>query len=82
MGSFLPGIDGFATEALSGRALLAARLGAFVLTAGNLTGEEMADVFRRALPAMDRFAKKYAPPFIAKVRTSGAVSMLLAGTRT
>jgi hypothetical protein len=63
-------------------ALLTARVATFVLTVGNLTGDEMAEAFRKALPAMRRFATRYAPPFIARVTRSGAVLMLLAGTRT
>jgi hypothetical protein len=63
-------------------ALLAARVAAFVLTAGNLTGEEMAAVFVKALPAMCRFAIRHEPPFVARVTRIGTVAMLLPGTRT
>ncbi len=63
-------------------ALLRAHVAAFVLTAGNLTGEDMAEVFRKALPAMHRLTTRHPPPFIASIRRSGSVSMLLAGRRT
>jgi len=50
---------------------------AFVLTAGNLRGEEMAQIFVKALPAISKFLAKHPRPFIAKITRSGAVSMLL-----
>jgi predicted nuclease of predicted toxin-antitoxin system len=58
-------------------ALMNAGVRAFVLTAKNLQGSEMASVFVSALPAMTRFIIRHPPPFIAKVTRSGAVSMLL-----
>ena len=58
-------------------ALMQASVGAFVLTAGNLSARGMADVFVRALPAIRRFVANHQRPFIAKVTRSGAVSMII-----
>lgn len=63
-------------------ALLNAGVSAFVLTSGNLRGEEMADVFVRALPAIRRFVARYTPPFIATVTKSGGVSLLVRRAKT
>ena len=57
-------------------ALMQAGVRAFVLTAGNIDGTEMAEIFVKALPKIRRFAAKYSPPFIATVSRSGSVSML------
>jgi predicted nuclease of predicted toxin-antitoxin system len=57
-------------------ALMTAGVAAFVLTGGNLTGDEMAALFQRALPAIQKFLITHRPPFIAKVSKRGAVSML------
>lgn len=57
-------------------ALMEAKVRAFVLTAGNIDGTEMAEIFVKALPKIRRFAVKYSPPFIATVSRSGSVSML------
>jgi hypothetical protein len=58
-------------------ALMQAGVRAFVLTAGNLSAREMADIFVQALPAIRRFVANHQPPFIAKVTRSGAVSMII-----
>lgn len=58
-------------------ALRNARVSAFVLTSGNLTGDEMAAAFRRALKRMTRIAAENRPPFIATVSRDGSVSILL-----
>jgi hypothetical protein len=56
-------------------ALRAAKVRAFVLTAkGDMTGQEIAQAFVLALPAMKRWCAKIAPPFIARVGRDGAVS--------
>ena len=60
-------------------ALLNAGVGAFILTAGNLKGEEMARIFVKALPAMNKFLTKHDRPFIANLTSSGSVSMLFSG---
>jgi predicted nuclease of predicted toxin-antitoxin system len=58
-------------------ALISAGVRAFVLTAKNLQGSEMADIFVRALPTIQRFATNHAPPFIAQITRSGKVSILM-----
>jgi predicted nuclease of predicted toxin-antitoxin system len=58
-------------------ALMQARVRAFVLTAGNLSAREMADIFLKALPAIRRFVANHQPPFIAKVTRSSTVSMVI-----
>jgi predicted nuclease of predicted toxin-antitoxin system len=63
-------------------ALMNAGVRAFVLTAKNLQGSEMASVFVKALPAIRRFAARHAPPFIAKVTQSGIISTLMSGPAT
>src|SRR3989304_5567341 len=52
---------------LERNALMRAGVRAFVITATDLRGEEMAAIFIQALPTIKRFIKKNAPPFIAKV---------------
>lgn len=59
-------------------ALMQAGVRAFVLVAGNLSGQEMAAVFVKALPTIRRFVTNCQPPFIARVTRSGAVAMLVA----
>jgi len=63
-------------------ALVKAEISAFVLTAGNLRGEEMAAVFVEALPAIRRFVARYSPPLVAGITKSGHVSLLIHGSRT
>lgn len=46
---------------------------AFVLVSGNLTAQEMAKIFVRALPKMRKLAAKHSPPFIAKILKDGSV---------
>jgi predicted nuclease of predicted toxin-antitoxin system len=58
-------------------ALMNAGVRAFVLTAKNLQGSDMANIFVRALPAIQRFASMHTPPFIAKITRSRKVSMLV-----
>ncbi|MDH5669933.1 MAG: hypothetical protein OEY86_18180 [Nitrospira sp.] len=57
-------------------ALMQAGVGAFILTAGDLQGGEMARIFVDALPAITRFINKHKKPFIAKIGRMGSVSML------
>lgn len=56
-------------------ALMEAGVRAFILVSGNLTGQEMAQIFVKALPRMSRFALKHSPPFIAKIHRDGSVEM-------
>ena len=58
-------------------ALMKAGVAAFILTSGDLQGEEMAQIFVKALPKMTRFLQKHAKPFIAKIAKDGSVSLLL-----
>lgn len=60
-------------RAIEKRALESAGVGAFVLTAKNLTGEEMAAVLVGALPAMLRFNRKHTRPWIAVVTMQGTI---------
>jgi predicted nuclease of predicted toxin-antitoxin system len=57
-------------------AMMRASVAAFILTAGGVTGAEMAQIFIRALPKIRRFVKKYQRPFIASVTRSGAVVLI------
>jgi len=54
-------------------ALLKAGVKAFVLTSGNLTGVEMADIFVKNLRRMENMARRIRRPFIAKVTRTGVV---------
>jgi hypothetical protein len=53
---------------LEREALLAAGVRAFVLTSGNLTGPEMADIFAKHLHRMARMSVSHPAPFVASVR--------------
>lgn len=57
-------------------ALMKGNVAAFVLTAGNLSGDEMAAVFVKSVPAISKFVARHPTPFIAKIARSGAVSIL------
>jgi predicted nuclease of predicted toxin-antitoxin system len=58
-------------------ALMRAGVAAFILTSGDLQGEEMAQIFVKALPRITRFLKNHSRPFIAKVARDGSVSLLV-----
>ncbi len=58
-------------------ALLAAKVRAFVLTSGNLRGDEMAEAFVKALPRMQRLLKKMKGPFVARVTRGGKTDLFL-----
>lgn len=60
---------------------LNAGVAAFILTSGDLQGEEMAQIFVKALPAITRFLSKHKRPFIAKIARDGSVLMLFQGNR-
>jgi predicted nuclease of predicted toxin-antitoxin system len=57
-------------------ALMKAGVAAFILTSGDLQGDEMAQIFVKALPRIIRFLKSHAKPFIAKIAKDGSVSLL------
>ena len=64
-------------HAIEVNALRAAAVRAFVLTAkGDLSGQEMADVFVKALPAIKRLSRKEFPPFLARVNREGKVALI------
>lgn len=59
-------------------AIIRTNVRAFVLTGGNLQGDEMGRIFVKALPAIRRFLSKNSPPFVATVTRGGSVSMVFA----
>jgi len=59
------------------QAIRRAKVRAFVLAAlGNLRAEMLAEIFLKALPKIRRTAAKEKPPFIAKISSSGEVTLL------
>ena len=56
------------------RALRNARVKAFVLTSGNLQGHDMAAIFVKALPAIQKYVNNNDPPFIARLTSQGKIS--------
>jgi predicted nuclease of predicted toxin-antitoxin system len=57
------------------RALVRAGVKAFVLTSGNLTGAEMAEVFVANLARMQELARTTDHAFLAKVTKGGVVTL-------
>jgi predicted nuclease of predicted toxin-antitoxin system len=57
-------------------ALMKAGVAAFILTSGDLQGDEMAQIFVKTLPRITRFLQKHEKPFIAKIARDGSVSLL------
>lgn len=49
---------------------------AFILTAGEITGQEMATAFVAALPKIRQLVGKYTRPLICTVRADGTVTVL------
>lgn len=66
---------------LERHALEAAKVGAFVLTAGIVTGPEMAEAFVKALPRMRAIVASHARPFIAAVHKGGTVAVIVGERR-
>ena len=62
------------------QALLISGARSFILTAGNMTGQEMANMFIRRIKRIQRIAKNEKPPFIAAV-TRGGVEVLCSGAK-
>lgn len=60
------------------KALLRAKVRAFVLTAKGLRGEANAAIIVNALPAMLRFLAKHPGPFVARIARNSKVEMLYA----
>lgn len=63
-------------RALEKMTLMQAGVAAFILTSADLKGNEMAEIFVKALPAISRTLKKYQKPFIAKIIRNGKVTVL------
>ncbi|MEW6366259.1 MAG: DUF5615 family PIN-like protein [Acidobacteriota bacterium] len=61
---------------LERRALERAMVRAFILVSANLTGPQMAEVIKRALPGMILLIRGRRPPFIARVYRNGQVKPL------
>lgn len=59
---------------LERRAIVNAKARAFLLSRGELRGEEMAAIVAKALPEMLRTLDLTQPPFIAKIYRDGSVS--------
>jgi len=57
------------------QALINAGASAFILVSGNLTGQEMASIFLKSIPAIRRFITKHPSPFIAKVHKDSSVRL-------
>jgi hypothetical protein len=58
------------------RALQKSGVRAFVLTAGGLSGDDQARVFREALPAMLRLLRRHPGSFIARVTANANVEII------
>ena len=56
-------------------ALLSSGVRAFVLTSAQLSGAEMAAIFIRNLPRIQRLAQKTDAPFVAKVTRGGVIEL-------
>lgn len=65
--------DMIAKRNLEKLAVVNAKIKMFVLSAKQLSGNEMANVFTKAVLAMQNFAISYPAPFIAKVHRNGDV---------
>lgn len=46
------------------------KVGMFVLSAGEMKGEQMAEVIRKALPKMLKHIQKHKPPFIERITSN------------
>lgn len=62
-------------------ALLGAGVAAFIVTAGGLTGKEMAELISAAMPRIERVVAKQARPFIATITRGGEVLLKAGGGR-
>jgi hypothetical protein len=57
--------------------ILTSEVAAFISTATNVSGEQIADSFLAAMPAISTTLRNYARPFLATVSKSGIVKVLL-----
>ena len=63
-------------------AIVASGAGTFILVAGGIGGDAVAEAFARALPAMIRIWQTRSRPFIATVTAQGRVTVLAGGGRS
>jgi hypothetical protein len=56
-------------------AIRAASVCIFVLGRGNLTGQQMAEAFVKAMPQIERVLSKYRPPLVCTVSCAGSVQV-------
>lgn len=63
------------------QALLNAKVAAFVLTSGNMTGVAMGQAFVGAYPNIQRMLRDYEVPFVAAVDAAGRVRLLTRAQR-
>jgi hypothetical protein len=68
-------------RAIEHDALIAAGVGAFVLAAGGMGGDAIAEAFGRALPKMVRLWQTRSRPFIATVTAQGTLNLMEGGGR-
>jgi hypothetical protein len=57
-------------------ALVNARVSAFVLAAGEMTGPEQAEVFRCAVPKIRYYVAELSPPFMVRLNRNGTCEVL------
>ncbi|HEY0323207.1 MAG TPA: hypothetical protein VGC66_19780 [Pyrinomonadaceae bacterium] len=55
--------------------MIRAGVATFVITSGEMTGEDMVNAYIKALPQIARFLKNKQRPFIARVSPEGEVTM-------
>lgn len=63
------------------KALMAAGVGAYILTTVGVTGTEMAEILVKALPKMIRQVETRQRPFVATVSRSGEITIKVGGAR-
>jgi hypothetical protein len=47
----------------------------FVFTSGNLSGSQMGEILKKALPSMKKIFREYPAPFIATISKAGVVTV-------
>lgn len=68
-------------RAIEHEAIVASGAGAFILVAGGLGGDSIADAFVRGLPTMVRICHTRMRPFLATVTAQGKVTLIEGGQR-
>lgn len=63
-------------RAIETKALMDAEVAAFVLSSGNLTGQQTATAFVNAYTRIHKIVRDYKRPFVASVNASGAIKFL------